>query len=82
MDAIAEKYIKMVGLEKFIDSYPKELSGGMKQRVAIARLMPLILLFFLWMSLWCSGCPDKNTASDRVVKDMAGREQDMFLCYP
>ena len=37
MDDIAEKYIKMVGLEKFIDSYPKELSGGMKQRVAIAR---------------------------------------------
>ena len=37
MDAISEKYIKMVGLEKFTDSYPKELSGGMKQRVAIAR---------------------------------------------
>ena len=36
MDDIAEKYIKMVGLEKFIDSYPKELSGGMKQRVMIA----------------------------------------------
>ena len=33
----AMKYIKMVGLEKFVDSYPKELSGGMKQRVAIAR---------------------------------------------
>ena len=36
-EAIALKYIKMVGLEKFVDSYPKELSGGMKQRVAIAR---------------------------------------------
>lgn len=36
-DAIAMKYIKMVGLEKFTNSYPKELSGGMKQRVAIAR---------------------------------------------
>ena len=33
----AMKYIKMVGLEKFVNSYPKELSGGMKQRVAIAR---------------------------------------------
>ena len=47
MDAIAEKYIKMVGLEKFIDSYPKELSGGMKQRVAIARayaVNPSVLL--------------------------------------
>ncbi|CQR47418.1 Bicarbonate transport ATP-binding protein CmpC [Paraliobacillus sp. PM-2] len=34
---IAMKYIKMVELEDFVDSYPKELSGGMKQRVAIAR---------------------------------------------
>ena len=36
-EEIAMKYIRMVGLEKFADSYPKELSGGMKQRVAIAR---------------------------------------------
>jgi NitT/TauT family transport system ATP-binding protein len=46
-DEIAMKYIKMVGLEKFVDSYPKELSGGMKQRVAIARayaVNPSILL--------------------------------------
>ena len=46
-EAIALKYIKMVGLEKFVDSYPKELSGGMKQRVAIARayaVNPSILL--------------------------------------
>ena len=36
-EQIAMKYIRMVGLEKFVNSYPKELSGGMKQRVAIAR---------------------------------------------
>ena len=30
-------YIKMVYLEKFADPYPKELSGGRKQRFAIAR---------------------------------------------
>lgn len=46
-EEIAMKYIKMVGLEKFVNSFPKELSGGMKQRVAIARayaVNPSILL--------------------------------------
>ena len=33
---IAMKYIKMVQLEDFVNHYPKELSGGMKQRVMIA----------------------------------------------
>ena len=36
-DEVAMKYLRMVDLEKFADSYPKELSGGMKQRVANAR---------------------------------------------
>ena len=36
-EAIAKKYIDMVQLGAFENKYPKELSGGMKQRVAIAR---------------------------------------------
>ena len=35
----SEKYLKAVGLHDFADHYPKELSGGMKQRVAIARTL-------------------------------------------
>ncbi|WFR57856.1 ABC transporter ATP-binding protein [Anaerocolumna sp. AGMB13025] len=34
---ISGEYIKLVGLNNHEDKYPKELSGGMKQRVQIAR---------------------------------------------
>lgn len=34
---IVDKYISMIGLEEYRKSYPDQLSGGMKQRVGIAR---------------------------------------------
>lgn len=37
----ARHYIAKVGLAKFADNYPHTLSGGMKQRVAIARGMAM-----------------------------------------
>lgn len=34
-----DKFLEMVGLEEFEDSYPRDLSGGMKQRLSLARTL-------------------------------------------
>jgi NitT/TauT family transport system ATP-binding protein len=43
----AEEILELVGLTRFADKYPRELSGGMQQRVSLSRLLvfdPSLLL--------------------------------------
>lgn len=44
---VSERFIQMIGLEEYANAYPSELSGGMAQRVGIARALapdPAVLL--------------------------------------
>ena len=40
-DSIVKKYVEMVGLSHAINKRPKELSGGMRQRVSVARALAM-----------------------------------------
>lgn len=45
--AKANRYLEVVGLSKFRDKYPNTLSGGMRQRLAIARMFAMNPEMFL-----------------------------------
>ena len=47
MESKAKKLLKMFGLSEIADKYPAEISGGQKQRTAVARALmndPLLIL--------------------------------------
>lgn len=45
--AICQRYMKLMGLTDFADHFPKHLSGGMRQRLAIARAYAIKPQFLL-----------------------------------
>jgi nitrate/nitrite transport system ATP-binding protein len=75
-----EKYVAMVGLSGAIDKKPSQLSGGMKQRVGIARafaIQPKMLL--LDEPFGALDALTRGTIQDELLKICAETHQTVFM---
>ena len=80
VDEHVEKYVAMVGLATAIDKKPSQLSGGMKQRVGIARafaIQPRMLL--LNEPFGALDALTRGTIQDELLKICAETHQTVFM---
>jgi len=78
--AQVEKYVEMVGLAGAIDKKPSQLSGGMKQRVGIARafaIQPKMLL--LDEPFGALDALTRGTIQDELMRICAETQQTVFM---
>ena len=80
VDAQVERYVALVGLDGAIDKKPSALSGGMKQRVGIARafaIQPRMLL--LDEPFGALDALTRGTIQDELLRICAETRQTVFM---
>jgi nitrate/nitrite transport system ATP-binding protein len=80
LNAHVEKYVQLVGLSHAIDKKPSQLSGGMKQRVGIARafaIEPKMLL--LDEPFGALDALTRGTIQDELLRICAETQQTVFM---
>ncbi|WP_284619761.1 ABC transporter ATP-binding protein [Aquabacterium humicola] len=80
VDAHVERYVALVGLAEAIDKKPQALSGGMKQRVGIARafaIQPRMLL--LDEPFGALDALTRGTIQDELLRICAETHQTVFM---
>ena len=80
VNAHVEKFVAMVGLMPAIDKKPSQLSGGMKQRVGIARafaIQPKMLL--LDEPFGALDALTRGTIQDELMTIVTGTQQTVFM---
>ena len=78
--AIVDRYMRLMGLSDFADAYPKMLSGGMRQRLAIARAYAVSPEFLLMDEPF--GALDAQTRSamqDLLLEVLAAEAKTVML---
>jgi len=80
VDAQVERFVQLVGLGAAIDKKPSQLSGGMKQRVGIARafaIQPKMLL--LDEPFGALDALTRGTIQDELLRICAETQQTVFM---
>jgi NitT/TauT family transport system ATP-binding protein len=75
----SDKYLKSIGLAEFADRYPKDLSGGMKQRVAIARTLINRPKIVLMDEPFGALDPQTRWGMQSLLLDVSGTEDNTIL---
>ena len=76
---IAVEYLHRVGLSDRLNSYPKELSGGMQQRVAIARTLALKLPIVLMDEPFGALDAQTRAGMQEMLLELWAREENTII---